>query len=78
MSISERFVFSAPVMAMLVLAGCAPSAPPAKERVVEVETIEIAPDAGGKLVGVNRPRARGAALLAKAAEVTEILDDAQP
>ena len=46
MSISDRFVFSIPLMTMLALVGCAPSAHPAKEKVVEVEAIEIVPAQG--------------------------------
>ena len=70
MSISERFVFSAPVMGMLVLAGCAPSAPPAKERVVEVETIEIAPAQGNE----TAPSA-AAAVIDEAAAAAKKVDD---
>ena len=70
MSISERFVFSAPVMAMLVLAGCAPSAPPAKERVVEVETLEIAPAQGND----TAPSA-AAAVIDEAAAAAKKVDD---
>jgi cytochrome c peroxidase len=58
------------VFGLLTLAGCAPSAPPAREKVVEVEAIELSPTRGGA-------EAPAAAVVADAAAAARKADDAK-
>jgi cytochrome c peroxidase len=55
---------------LLPLAGCAPSTPPAREKVVEVEAIELSPTRGGA-------EAPAAAVVADAAAAARKADDAK-
>ncbi|MEI8371077.1 MAG: cytochrome-c peroxidase, partial [Planctomycetia bacterium] len=63
---------SAAGAALLVSSGCAPSAPPAKEKVVEIEAIDIAPAQGDKPA-----TSAAAAVIDEAAAAAKKVDDAK-